>query len=300
MKIKLRHLFHPLRTTKTLYNLVQQRISRYIVEIKLQQHIKRGKRDRCWCGGKLLPFKWHKSYGVCENCGCYVNRFPPLFEELKDFYSFDNYWHTRQILKGHPSIEDRSDNDISDGRVSFWMDLIQKYASSPNNKVNNVIEVGCAHGILLSKLQAIGWKCLGVEPDSRTAAWTRENMGVDVISGFFPEIDIPECDLFLAFDVLEHSLDPKQFMEVIASKLTNNGTAIIQTPIFINDYDPPFGEMFKKVFDDIEHLFIFSYKSISELAGAVGLETHAYEKLTLAHEIVVLKKAKHAQTTSKS
>jgi len=53
MKIKLSHFFHPLRTTNIICKLAQKRIKRYIAEKELQQHIKRGKRDRCWCGGEL-------------------------------------------------------------------------------------------------------------------------------------------------------------------------------------------------------------------------------------------------------
>ena len=154
---------------------------------RLFRDIRRDERDRCWCGGELLPFKWHHSYGVCAKCGCYVNRHPPLSEELKRLYSFDLYWHTRQKLKGHPAIEHRPINDRSDGRVGYWLGLIQRYGPS----AGQVVEVGCGHGVLLAELKARGYECVGIEPDELTAEWTKQNMGLDVRPGFFPGVELP-------------------------------------------------------------------------------------------------------------
>lgn len=283
--IRLRHILHPIRSAKSLYRKVSLSVYRRLAERQFR-NIRRGQRDRCWCSGKLLPFKWHPSYGVCAECGCYVNRCPPLPEELNRLYSFDLYWHARQKLKGHPTIEGRSVNDRSDGRVDYWLGLIQHYGVS----AKRVVEVGCAHGVLLSELKARGYECIGVEPDERTAEWTRQNMGLEVKAGFFPGVDLPDCDLFLAFDVIEHSPDPEAFIKDAVQLLNPGGVAIIQTPIDRYDYVPPFREMFDKVFDDLEHLFIFTGEGIHRLSETAGLITVAEERWYLAHEIVVLRK----------
>lgn len=251
------------------------------------RNIQRGQRDRCWCGGELLPFKWHSSYGVCAECGGYVNRRPPLLREVKRLYNFDLYWHTRQQLKGNPAIEHRPVNDRSDGRVDYWLGLIERYGPS----TGRVVEVGCAHGVLIAELKARGYKCIGVEPDEQTAEWTRQNMGLDVRSGFFPEVDLPKCDLFLAFDVIEHSPEPEAFMKGAAQLLNPGGVAIIQTPIDRYDYQPPFGDRFEAAFDDIEHLFLFTDKAMRELAQRSGLQIASMtERLWLHHEVCVFRK----------
>ena len=234
----------------------------------------------------MLPFKWHASYKVCTKCGTYVNCRPPLPEELKRLYSFELYWHTRQQLKGFPVIEQRPANDRSDGRVDYWLGLIKRYRPS----TGLVVEVGCAHGVLLAELKARGYKCIGVEPDERTAEWARENVGLDVRPGLFPNVDLPKCDLFLGFDVIEHSPVPVAFMNGVAQLLNPGCVAIIQTPIDRYAYQPPFGDMFGLVFDDLEHLYIFTQTSLRRLSETAGLMAIAEDSWRLAHEIVVLRR----------
>lgn len=283
--IRLSHVLHPILSAKTLHD----RLSRFVYKCYGNRQflsIARSERDRCWCGGELLAFNWHPSYGVCAECGCYVNQRPPLTGELNRLYSFDLYWRTRQQVKGHPTIEQRSVNDRSDGRVEYWLGLIERYT----RPAGLVVEVGCAHGVLLVELMTRGYECIGVEPDRRTTDWVRENMGVDVRPGFFPYVELPKCDLFLAFDVIEHSPVPEAFMKGAAQLLNSGGVVIIQTPIHSPDHQPPFRYMLDKVFDDLEHMYIFSTESIRRLGETAALEVIAEDSWRLAHEIVVFRK----------
>src|SRR5579872_3939919 len=120
----IRHFLHPIKTTR----LVGQMASLYAYRALHSRDLDNVRRDsvnHCWCGGSLNAFQWHQNYGVCSDCGTYVNRRPPLDEELARIYSFDYYWHTRQKLCGSPSIEGRPENDRSDGRVEFLVKLIE-------------------------------------------------------------------------------------------------------------------------------------------------------------------------------
>ncbi len=280
----LRQLLHPVRSVKSLVRLARACVYSCFARHQFRE-IRREQRNNCWCGGKLLPFPWNASYGVCAECGCYVNRHPPTAEELGRLYSFALYWHTRQKLKGFPTIEHRPLNDWSDGRVNYWLDLITRFGPS----TGRVIEVGCAHGVLLAELKRLGYECVGVEVDEETAAWTRENMGINVRAGLFPEVELPSCDLFLAFDVIEHCPRPHEFLLEVARLLVPGGTAIIQTPIEYCSRKPPFAEMHSYVFDDLEHLHVFTPKSIERLAMAAELSVFAEFEWRLAHEIVVFR-----------
>lgn len=223
---------------------------------------------------------------MCANCGCYVNRRPTVRDDLEKLYSLDLYWKTRQKLKGNPSIEKRAALYKSDGRLNQWLSLIEQYG--PTNGC--VIEVGCAPGVLLEELSKRGFKCIGVEISNDVANWMCQTIGLDVRSGFFPGVDLPPCHLFLAFDVLEHSPDPEDFLREAARCLLPEGLAIIQTAIDRYDYEPPFGKRFD-MFDDIEHLFLFTDKAMEALAQKVGLEIVSLkERLWLAGEICVFRK----------
>ena len=284
--IRLRHVLHPVRSIGSVY----RRASMYVYRRLAERHfhdIRCGKRDACWCGGELLPFKWHSSYGVCAKCGSYVNRYPPLRESLEQLYSIDLYWRKRQRLKGFPIIEDRAALYRSDGRLNQWLGLIEQYGP----KTGRVIEVGCAPGVLLQELCKRGYECMGVEISDDVAEWMRQTSNLDVRAGFFPGVDLPPCHLFLSFDVLEHSPSPKDFIQEVHRILLPDGIAIIQTAIDRYDYSPPFGQRFADMFDDLEHLFLFTDNAIKNLALETGLEVISLdERIWLAGEVAVLKK----------
>jgi SAM-dependent methyltransferase len=209
-----------------------------------------------------------------------------LPEELKKLYSFDFYWHTLQKYRGHPSIEDRTETDQKDGRVEHWVSLVERYRPVGNR----VLEVGCAHGVLLEELAKRGYSCVGTEVDEATAAWTREKTGLQILTGLFPGGEVPPCDIFLSFDVIEHSVSPEDFLREAAKVLSPEGIVILQTPIDLKQCDPPLGTMFEKSFDDTQHLFVFTRESISLLAERCGLKVAEVDPWRVGHEIVVLKK----------
>lgn len=282
---RLRHILHPIRSSKSLYRMASTFVYKRLAERQFR-NIRRGQRDRCWCGGELLPFKWHPSYGVCTNCGCYVNRRPPLSEDLEKIYSLDLFWRTRQKSKGFPTIEKRAALYRSDGRLRYWLNLIKQYGPVGGC----VIEVGCAPGVLLSELRQRGYECIGVEISQDVVDWMRRTMGLDVRSGFFPGVALPHCDLFLALDVLEHSPCPADFMHEVSRLLLPQGIAIIQTAIDRYDHEPPFGDRFD-MFDDLEHLFLFTDKAMRELAKLARLQVVSLkERLWLAGEVCVFRK----------
>ena len=149
----------------------------------------------------------------------------------------------------------------------------------------------CGSGVLLAELRARGYDCIGVEPDERTAAWTQTKTGVEVRAGLFPLDGLPEVDLFLAFDVLEHARDPVAFLEGAAKVLAPGGIAIIQTPIDRDLLDPPFGKAAKYAFDDVEHCYLFTDASMRVLAERSGLIVRDLsERLWPQHEIAVLQR----------
>lgn len=281
---KFSNILHPITFAKLSYRLLASQLKDAIVKWHLR-HIKRGYVERCWCGGKLLPFKWSKNYGQCENCGCYVNKHPPL--DLIEMYSQDLYWHVMQKYYGYPTLEARAKLYKKDGRLDFWLNLVKEYAP----KKGTVIEIGCAPGILLSKLQSAGYICIGLEPDLNTSEWIKKKMNIEMRSGIFPDVNLPNCDLCLAFDVMEHSSDPGKFMIGISNLLNPEGIAIIQTPIERYGYSPPFGDAYKNAFKEFEHLFLFTDDAMQKLANISGLEILLNnEKLWIHHEICIFQK----------
>jgi len=208
---------------------------------------------------------------------------PKIYRQI---YSFEYYWHYRQReIKGYPTIEERTFNDLNDGRVDFWLDVVHQFKKEPGV----AIEVGCGHGVLLSQLSSEGWKTIGVELDEGTAEWARRQTGLDIRVGVFPDVLLPPCDLFLAMDVIEHVSEPLPFAVKIRELLTVGGIAIIQTPLCEGAQDPPFADRFSDVFDDIEHLFVFNRNSIRQLVEKAGLMVLSNQMAWQpCHEIIIV------------
>ena len=267
--LRARHLAHPIRSTGLAFRMLVQRVYRWRVERQFRT-IQRESRDRCWCGGALRPFRWHASYGVCDGCGCYVNRRPPRLEEFARIYSGACYWGDVSRMRGVPDLPARAALYAADGRLRHWLRLIETFAPA----ATRVLEIGCAPGALLAELQRQGRRCVGVEVEAWVAEWIREHVGLDVRCGIFPvaSLSLEPCDLFMAFDVLEHVPSPDAFLCEAAKLLTPGGVAIIQTPIDRNHSEPPFGAEASAVFDDVEHLFIFVDPAMTTLGARAGLE----------------------------
>src|SRR5512139_475074 len=121
----------------------------------IYENVPRVTREKCWCGSTLSRYERQTSYGQCGRCGTFVLMDAPDPKIYEQLYSLDNYWRFRQKeIKGHPTIEERTLNDLQDGRLHCWADLVHRYAKGPGMAV----EVGCGHGVLLSQLSSQGWK----------------------------------------------------------------------------------------------------------------------------------------------
>jgi 2-polyprenyl-3-methyl-5-hydroxy-6-metoxy-1,4-benzoquinol methylase len=244
--------------------------------------------ESCWCGGRSdTPSPHSPHYRVCARCGAHFASRRLKADCVEKFYSYEGYWQHRQQSKHHPTLFERQQLLESDGRVQCWIDAIQRHTGT---KVGTVVEAGCAEGTLLLALRKLGWTTIGIEPDAQTATAVKERTGLDVRAGVFPDVAAPECDLFVANDVLEHVPDPLRFLQAARAALRPNGVIFLQLPL-IEKEQPDFGHMTEKVFDPQEHVFIYSREALATL-----LETAEFEVLEnnaawrRAHEIVIARR----------
>ncbi|MBL9206466.1 MAG: methyltransferase domain-containing protein [Opitutaceae bacterium] len=246
--------------------------------------------DRCWCGGQSKgPSPCSEDYFVCERCGTHVARRRLRAERVADFYSMEGYWHSRQKEKAHPTLHERRAILERDGRVTRWVEAIGAHTSFNQGAV--VVEVGCAEGTLLARLQSQGWIPCGVEPDPATAASVTQATGIEVRAGVFPGTAVPPCDLFVACDVLEHALDPLGFLQAAWNALRPEGLVFLQLPLMIPS-EADFGGITPKVFDPWEHSFIFTRDSVATLLATAGFSVLANDEAWIrAHEFVVARKS---------
>jgi len=136
-----------------------------------------------------------------------------------------------------------------------------------------VVEIGSNDGITLQHIAGAGIRHLGIEP-SLNVARVAMDKGVNTLCRFFDEgvareilAEHGQADVFLGANVMCHIPNLPSVFEGIKILLKPKGILIFE--------DPYLGDIVEKTsYDQIydEHVFYFSLKSISHLAGQHGLE----------------------------
>ena len=93
------------------------------------------------------------------------------------------------------------------------------------------LELGCATGQYLVRLQEAGWSATGIEPGERPASIAKE-AGLDVHCGTLEatELQPEQFDLAAAWMVIEHVPDAKETLRRLHSLLKPGGTLLFSIP----------------------------------------------------------------------
>lgn len=122
-----------------------------------------------------------------------------------------------------------TEDEIGIGYAKSILEFIETYLSNIS-KTAKVLDIGCGTGFLLSLLQEKDYDVYGIEPGLQA------NIGIDkyklpIITDFFPSTQINQkFDLIISSLVLEHIVEPEQFLVDIKKCLTKNGTVILGVP----------------------------------------------------------------------
>ena len=97
----------------------------------------------------------------------------------------------------------------------------------------HILEIGCGKGAILSRLQAAGHKCRGIDIDPAALADCRAahpDLDVDLASGDALPFEAGSFDLVLSFDVFEHMRASDRHVEEVRRVLRPGGQYLLQTP----------------------------------------------------------------------
>jgi 2-polyprenyl-3-methyl-5-hydroxy-6-metoxy-1,4-benzoquinol methylase len=97
---------------------------------------------------------------------------------------------------------------------------------------NNVLEVGCNTGFILSGLKKLGYRVTGTDLSTTALEYAKKYYGLDSIylSDFPPEHESGSFDVLIASHIIEHVLDPRAFVDQCSRFLKPGGICIIRTP----------------------------------------------------------------------
>jgi 2-polyprenyl-3-methyl-5-hydroxy-6-metoxy-1,4-benzoquinol methylase len=231
----------------------------------------------CWCGSKDLQ-AFSDNYVRCNKCNTLINSPRPndSFYEVKDdnndYYS-KKYWFEHQTEDFKlPSIIERARTDIYD-RCIDWLKIMLSYKLPPGK----VLEIGCGNGSFLALLESVGFEAIGTELSSWIVEFVKDTFNATVLKGKIEDLAFENSsyDILVAFDVLEHLINPEKTLLEANRILKNDGLFIIQSPCYSKpfiDYETLLNQADKFISMLIpkEHVYLFNQDSIKLLLSKVG------------------------------
>lgn len=120
---------------------------------------------------------------------------------------------------------------------SWWFkyraSVISRIASEYFDKSSLTLDIGGGNGYTTSQMAKKGFKMGLLEP-SYQAFLNGKKRGIElVINGSIEDIETPQIQYTL-LDVLEHIKDDDEFLEVIKSRLTENGLLLLTVPAYMS------------------------------------------------------------------
>ena len=133
-----------------------------------------------------------------------------------------------------------------------------------------LLDIGCAGGFFLKVARDKGWFVKGVEVSDYAAQFAREQLGLNVTTGFLKGANYQdgEFDVITMFDVIEHVPDPVEEMREINRVMKTDGLLVMDTPNIESDAARKQKENFWLIKED--HIIYFSPGTIKRLLEDSG------------------------------
>lgn len=143
--------------------------------------------------------------------------------------------------------------------IKNWED-IEKNAQILSK--NSLLEIGCGSGEFLISAKNNGWKVIVGNELEKSSAEIAISKGLKIDTGFFENMQTTQkFDMIFADNVIEHTMNPLEFLLKCHQLAEKNGLLILRLPD-----TQPFGPTLKL----IDHTFHFSRKSIRLFAEKAG------------------------------
>jgi 2-polyprenyl-3-methyl-5-hydroxy-6-metoxy-1,4-benzoquinol methylase len=114
--------------------------------------------------------------------------------------------------------------------------FLQRYSRVIDNREVRILDVGCSTGVFLRVLRDLGFRNVaGLDLSSQMCDFVRTAHGVPCFESL-EEIKREQFDLITCCGVLEHTLDPRHFVEMLSEKLVPGGELLVCVPNFRSVY----------------------------------------------------------------
>jgi len=198
----------------------------------------------------------------CKECNLYINgdTKEEVLEKVSNLYKED-YWNQRN---SETSINSEYTDTDSQGKRRNW--ISQFLYTKEHIAGNTILEIGVGAGQSILWFENEGFQVTGIEPDGRNVSMINRVLK----RGRVVESSVEEFSSDKVFDViwmshvLEHLIEPGDFIKKIKNNLKKNGIFFIEVPNC--EYEP----MLKNSIEKNPHLFHFTKKALIKLVENAG------------------------------
>jgi SAM-dependent methyltransferase len=155
--------------------------------------------------------------------------------------------------------------------------LIQRYVSS-----GRLLDVGCACGYLVDAALQAGYDAYGIEFSAAAINQASPEARQRILLGNIDQLKVEtlgQFDVITAFDIIEHSLVPLQFLSQLRTLLRPGGCLVLTTPDTRHILRFLMGERWPML-QPLQHTFLFSRQSLRLAVEQVGLQLASVRRAT--------------------
>jgi 2-polyprenyl-3-methyl-5-hydroxy-6-metoxy-1,4-benzoquinol methylase len=175
------------------------------------------------------------------------------------------YYADAKFYKKAKSEESRIINEYKT-RITLLSKLADKYRLR-----KYLIDIGCASGLFMKEAQKSGWTVEGIELSPKLSGEAQKE-GLAVNNGLAEDLlGNKKYSIVTAWEVLEHSIEPKRFLESLRDSVQNGGLIAITTPLS-NGIPARFLKLRYPMVLPKEHICLFSKKALKMLGENMGLQ----------------------------
>lgn len=210
----------------------------------------------------------------CATCGLESVIPIPSQREIIKFYPSTYYAYNVKAVKNdsflirlREKIVDSAYNKSTPKNFYYYLAKITKHSfsglplSASGN--NHFLDIGCGDGYNLELMKKYGWGCYGFEISSRKHTQNNIYFAKNLQSVNFGEM---KFDYIRIWHVLEHVIDPQQFLEKVARLLAEGGKIEIGIPNTHSLYAGIFGKYWYNR-DIPRHVINYNVKNAKQVLG---------------------------------
>jgi 2-polyprenyl-3-methyl-5-hydroxy-6-metoxy-1,4-benzoquinol methylase len=229
------------------------------------------------CGGtdaRALFEKGGKTFVRCRGCGLEWLDPMPTSDEIDAYYE----WAYREGIYAPYAAADDIRRLIAEHRFA---------TVRPMARPGRWLDVGCATGHFLETAARAGMEAEGLDVSPGAVAQARAR-GLRAHQGRVEDFEpAAPYDTVTAFDVIEHLLDPRAFLDRLRGWLVPGGTLVLTLPDVGSIYPRLLMRRHWFYYLPSDHLHYFNPRTITRLLGEHGFAVRrvmrAYKPLTIRY-----------------